>query len=179
MMKMRAEYVPEDCRATIINFFRIPLNLFVCVVLANVRGCLGGGGVCMLWCGAVCVVVWEGVVWGGVCVWGVVNMERCASCMYDQQVTHSGAPISMAAAAAVVLLHICCSIQQCTLSTHHTHMCLCILLYIVVHMPNVCVPSCVRVCVPIIRCMMYVSLLYIVCVLPPRFGHTPWHLYLP
>lgn len=38
MMKMRAEYVPEECRATIINFFRIPLNLFVCVVLANVRG---------------------------------------------------------------------------------------------------------------------------------------------
>lgn len=36
MMKMRSEYVPEECRATIINFFRIPLNLFVCIVLANV-----------------------------------------------------------------------------------------------------------------------------------------------
>ena len=37
MMKMRAEYVPEEMRATIINFFRIPLNLFVCVILYNVR----------------------------------------------------------------------------------------------------------------------------------------------
>ena len=37
MMKMRAQYVPEEMRATIINFFRIPLNLFVCLVLQNVR----------------------------------------------------------------------------------------------------------------------------------------------
>jgi hypothetical protein len=37
MMKMRAEYVPEEMRATIINFFRIPLNLFVCIILYNVR----------------------------------------------------------------------------------------------------------------------------------------------
>ena len=36
MMKMRAAHVPEEMRATIINFFRIPLNLFVCVVLYNV-----------------------------------------------------------------------------------------------------------------------------------------------
>jgi MFS family permease len=36
MMKMRAEYVPEEMRATIINFFRIPLNLFVCIILYNV-----------------------------------------------------------------------------------------------------------------------------------------------
>jgi hypothetical protein len=28
--------VPEEMRSTIINFFRIPLNLFVCVVLYNV-----------------------------------------------------------------------------------------------------------------------------------------------
>ena len=37
MMKMRAEYVPEEMRSTIINFFRIPLNLFVCLILYNVR----------------------------------------------------------------------------------------------------------------------------------------------
>jgi hypothetical protein len=37
MMKMRAEFVPEEMRSTIINFFRIPLNLFVCVILYNVR----------------------------------------------------------------------------------------------------------------------------------------------
>ncbi len=36
MMKMRAQHVPEEMRATIINFFRIPLNAFVCVVLYNV-----------------------------------------------------------------------------------------------------------------------------------------------
>ena len=38
MMGMRAKYVPEDIRATIINIFRVPLNLFVCVVLFNVSG---------------------------------------------------------------------------------------------------------------------------------------------
>ncbi|KAK9826741.1 hypothetical protein WJX81_003787 [Elliptochloris bilobata] len=36
MMKMRSQHVPEETRSTIINFFRIPLNLFVCVVLYNV-----------------------------------------------------------------------------------------------------------------------------------------------
>lgn len=36
MMKMRSQYVPEDLRSTLINFFRIPLNLFVCAVLYNV-----------------------------------------------------------------------------------------------------------------------------------------------
>jgi hypothetical protein len=35
-MSMRANYVPEELRATIINIFRIPLNAFVCVVLGNV-----------------------------------------------------------------------------------------------------------------------------------------------
>jgi hypothetical protein len=33
---MRAQYVPEDVRSTIMNMFRIPLNLFVCVILYNV-----------------------------------------------------------------------------------------------------------------------------------------------
>eukprot|EP01023_Acetabularia_acetabulum_P041860 TRINITY_DN4100_c0_g1_i7.p2 TRINITY_DN4100_c0_g1~~TRINITY_DN4100_c0_g1_i7.p2 ORF type:complete len:331 (-),score=60.07 TRINITY_DN4100_c0_g1_i7:406-1398(-) len=37
MMTMRAHYVPEELRATIINYFRIPLNLFVCIVLYNVH----------------------------------------------------------------------------------------------------------------------------------------------
>lgn len=37
MMKMRSQHVPEEMRATIINFFRIPLNAFVCIVLYNVR----------------------------------------------------------------------------------------------------------------------------------------------
>ncbi len=38
MMTMRAHYVPEELRSTIINFFRIPLNLFVCIILYNVSG---------------------------------------------------------------------------------------------------------------------------------------------
>lgn len=37
LMKMRSQYVPEEMRSTIINLFRIPLNLFVCIVLYNVR----------------------------------------------------------------------------------------------------------------------------------------------
>lgn len=36
IMKMRSHYIPEESRSTIMNFFRIPLNLFVCVVLYNV-----------------------------------------------------------------------------------------------------------------------------------------------
>jgi MFS family permease len=36
MMTLRSQHVPEEIRSTIINFFRIPLNLFVCVVLYNV-----------------------------------------------------------------------------------------------------------------------------------------------
>ena len=36
MMSMRSRYVPEELRSTIINLFRIPLNLFVCIVLYNV-----------------------------------------------------------------------------------------------------------------------------------------------
>ena len=36
MMKMRSQYVPEEVRSTVMNFFRIPLNLFVCVILYNV-----------------------------------------------------------------------------------------------------------------------------------------------
>lgn len=35
MMKMRSQYVPEESRSTIINFFRIPLNMFVCIMLYN------------------------------------------------------------------------------------------------------------------------------------------------
>ncbi|CAM0870917.1 unnamed protein product [Alopecurus aequalis] len=37
IMKMRSQYIPEESRSTIMNFFRIPLNLFVCVVLYNVN----------------------------------------------------------------------------------------------------------------------------------------------
>ncbi|CAI7883375.1 unnamed protein product [Closterium sp. NIES-53] len=36
MMKMRSQFIPEEARATIMNFFRIPLNCFVCIVLYNV-----------------------------------------------------------------------------------------------------------------------------------------------
>lgn len=36
IMKMRSHYIPEESRSTIMNFFRIPLNLFVCIVLYNV-----------------------------------------------------------------------------------------------------------------------------------------------
>ncbi len=32
IMKMRSQYIPEESRSTIMNFFRIPLNIFVCVV---------------------------------------------------------------------------------------------------------------------------------------------------
>lgn len=37
IMKMRSQYIPEEARSTIMNFFRIPLNIFVCIVLYNVR----------------------------------------------------------------------------------------------------------------------------------------------
>lgn len=33
---MRSKYVPEDVRATTMNFFRIPLNLIVCLVLGKI-----------------------------------------------------------------------------------------------------------------------------------------------
>ncbi|KAI8466633.1 MAG: hypothetical protein J3K34DRAFT_387375 [Monoraphidium minutum] len=36
MMALRARYVPEDQRSTIINIFRIPLNAFVCIILYKV-----------------------------------------------------------------------------------------------------------------------------------------------
>lgn len=39
MMTLRAKYVPEEQRSTIINTFRIPLNLFVCIILWKVRRC--------------------------------------------------------------------------------------------------------------------------------------------
>ncbi|XP_059628987.1 uncharacterized protein LOC132271573 [Cornus florida] len=37
LMKMRSQYIPEEARSTIMNFFRIPLNMFVCIVLYNVK----------------------------------------------------------------------------------------------------------------------------------------------
>lgn len=37
IMKMRSQFIPEEARSTIMNFFRIPLNIFVCVVLYNVN----------------------------------------------------------------------------------------------------------------------------------------------
>jgi hypothetical protein len=43
-LRYRSAYVPEEMRSTIINFFRIPLNLFVCVVLYNVRRGAGAVG---------------------------------------------------------------------------------------------------------------------------------------
>ncbi|KAH8522198.1 hypothetical protein H0E87_002999 [Populus deltoides] len=36
IMKMRSQYIPEEARSTIMNFFSIPLNMFVCIVLYNV-----------------------------------------------------------------------------------------------------------------------------------------------
>jgi hypothetical protein len=36
MMALRARYVPEEQRSTIINIFRIPLNAFVCIILYKV-----------------------------------------------------------------------------------------------------------------------------------------------
>ncbi|KAH8970958.1 hypothetical protein BDL97_02G116200 [Sphagnum fallax] len=36
IMKMRSQYIPEESRSTIMNFFRIPLNICVCIVLYNV-----------------------------------------------------------------------------------------------------------------------------------------------
>lgn len=40
MMALRAAYVPEAMRSTLINMFRMPLNAFVCIVLYEV-GCGG------------------------------------------------------------------------------------------------------------------------------------------
>ena len=45
----RSAYVPEETRSTIINCFRIPLNLFVCVVLYNVSAGGGCGGQAGSW----------------------------------------------------------------------------------------------------------------------------------
>eukprot|EP00951_Prasinocladus_malaysianus_P027463 scaffold246491_cov45-Prasinocladus_malaysianus.AAC.2 len=36
MMKMRSQYVPDEKLSTVINCFRIPVNLIVCLVLFNV-----------------------------------------------------------------------------------------------------------------------------------------------
>jgi hypothetical protein len=41
MMTLRAKYVPEEQRSTIINLFRVPLNLFVCIILWKVSRQLG------------------------------------------------------------------------------------------------------------------------------------------
>ena len=40
---MRGKYIPEEVRATMMNIFRVGLNLVVVLVLANVRGCLSVG----------------------------------------------------------------------------------------------------------------------------------------
>jgi hypothetical protein len=45
MMTLRAKYVPEQQRSTIINVFRIPLNLFVCLILWKVGGAVVEGPV--------------------------------------------------------------------------------------------------------------------------------------
>lgn len=37
MMTLRAYYVPEEMRTTILNLFRMPLNLFVCLILLRVN----------------------------------------------------------------------------------------------------------------------------------------------
>ncbi|CAH8317869.1 unnamed protein product [Eruca vesicaria subsp. sativa] len=37
IMKMRSQYIPEEARSTIMNFFRIPLNILVCVILYNMH----------------------------------------------------------------------------------------------------------------------------------------------
>ncbi|KDD74871.1 hypothetical protein H632_c1020p0 [Helicosporidium sp. ATCC 50920] len=37
MMTMRSAHVPEEMRSTVINIFRVPLNLFVCLVMYNVE----------------------------------------------------------------------------------------------------------------------------------------------
>lgn len=66
MMAMRAVYVPEDLRSTILNTFRIPLNLFVCLILFKVGGWGGlvwsGAGACSWGCVCVCVLGCEGAV---------------------------------------------------------------------------------------------------------------------
>eukprot|EP00873_Tetraselmis_striata_P000151 jgi/Tetstr1/420415/TSEL_011530.t1 len=36
MMKMRSQYVPDEKLSTIINCFRVPVNIFVCAILFNV-----------------------------------------------------------------------------------------------------------------------------------------------
>jgi MFS family permease len=35
---LRSKYIPEECRATVINLFRVPLNIIVCIVLYNQGG---------------------------------------------------------------------------------------------------------------------------------------------
>eukprot|EP00249_Psilotum_nudum_P003611 c17074_g1_i1 orf=407-1798(-) len=37
IMKMRSQHIPEESRSTLLNFFRIPVNIFVCIILYNVN----------------------------------------------------------------------------------------------------------------------------------------------
>ncbi|KAI3471245.1 hypothetical protein Pfo_027908 [Paulownia fortunei] len=60
IMKMRSQYIPEEARSTIMNFFRIPLNIFVCIVLYNVSpldlSYVFTHGLCMNGCWALVVM---------------------------------------------------------------------------------------------------------------------------
>jgi hypothetical protein len=68
MMTLRAKYVPEQQRSTIINVFRIPLNLFVCLILWKVRSRFGsdagreegGGWAGIGWTLVICLFSYKG-----------------------------------------------------------------------------------------------------------------------
>jgi hypothetical protein len=63
MMKMRATYVPEEMRSTIINYFRIPLNLFVCIVLYNVSASIVALGSSCTAAACRCMTLTGGMQW--------------------------------------------------------------------------------------------------------------------
>lgn len=53
MMSLRAKHLPDELRTTLMNYFRIPLNLFVCVVLYSsqivpLSGLFGLCGMCLI-----------------------------------------------------------------------------------------------------------------------------------
>lgn len=83
MMKMRSAYVPEESRATIINFFRIPLNAFVCVILFNVSAYPLSVmfGMCSLFLAtaAVCQRKLDGIVCAEAAAAGISNASASAS----------------------------------------------------------------------------------------------------
>lgn len=78
MMKMRSQYVPEEARSTIMNFFRMPLNIFVCIVLYNVNAfpITIMFGMCSIFLFAASALQWRLMVISKIEVYGHKDIDR-------------------------------------------------------------------------------------------------------